>query len=110
MILLQVRDDEEMKNVMEETFKTPEIQSRDIGAAQQKVASIFISQSQKVQVWDAYSSEYNSLSRKEEIRHEGISTLLRTRGVFTHSVIQSVIQKRYLIVQRCANGDNVNNQ
>ena len=50
MIFRQVREDEELKNVMEETFKTPEIQSRDIGAAQQKVASIFISESQKVQV------------------------------------------------------------
>ena len=110
VILLQVRDDEEMKNVMEETFKTPEIQSRDIGAAQQKVASIFISQSQKVQVCDAHSSEYNSFSRKEEIGHEGISTLLCTKGEFTHCVFQAVIQKRYLIVQRCANGDNVNNR
>ena len=58
MIFRQVREDEELKNVMEETFKTPEIQSRDIGAAQQKVASIFISESQKVQVChDAFSSD-----------------------------------------------------
>ena len=58
MIFRQVREDGELKNVMEETFKTPEIQSRDIGAAQQKVASIFISESQKVQVChDAFSSD-----------------------------------------------------
>ena len=52
-----MREDEELKNVMEETFKTPEIQSKDIGAAQQKVTAIFISESQKVQVCYTYSSE-----------------------------------------------------
>ena len=66
VIFRQVREDEELKNVMEETFKTPEIQSRDIGAAQQKVASIFISQSQKVQVCVNHFSEYDSFSRKKE--------------------------------------------
>ncbi len=47
---VQVRDNQDLRQAMLEKFKSEEVQSRKVGAAQQRIMSLFLTRSKEIQV------------------------------------------------------------